>query len=67
LRCLASGLGREDRNQMPPRRTPPDGDFDRRVGNEREARQTKDAPSQTQNHGRTVANLTDSNEFSAET
>jgi hypothetical protein len=52
---------------MSPRRAPPNGNLDRRVSDEREARQTEEAPSQTQNHAGTVANLTDSNEFLAET
>ena len=64
---LAGGLGRENRDHVAPGRSAPDRNGDRRVGDQRKARQAEQPSNQTQNHGATVPNPADSNEFSAET
>jgi len=50
LGCLTSGRRREDGDQVPPRRSPPDGHGCRGIGDEKEACQAEYASYETENH-----------------
>jgi hypothetical protein len=63
---LAGWRGGEDRNEVPPCRSPADGYGDGGVDNQKKAREAENSAHETEKHLPRLAKLADSNEFSTE-